>query len=208
MIRKYAEIFCWKNVSSIFSAKNIRISCIESAKTVNEMTLNKLIKLTTFWTTGPRMHVTVLTLCMLGNITCFFVICGFFFLKLTFSKKKKKKKKIFQENHQCQTGLIQIRPNVLSGLIWVQTVCKGYQQMTNVATSGERGNEDWYTSKGGTLSKLLFASFLKRIRSLWFLFAENGLLQKGSVCSLVGNFKREQILSCKSSPLSRMEYAR
>ena len=61
MIRKYAEIFCWKNVSSfcsakathIFAAKNIRILYIESAKTVNEMTLNKLVKLTTLWTTGP-----------------------------------------------------------------------------------------------------------------------------------------------------------
>ena len=63
MIRKYAEIFCWKNVSSfcivkakathIFSAKNIRILCIETTKTVNEMTLNALVKLTTLWTTGP-----------------------------------------------------------------------------------------------------------------------------------------------------------
>ena len=57
MIRRYAEIFCWKNVSSccsakathIFSAKNIRIFCIESAKTVNEMTLNDLVKLTMLW---------------------------------------------------------------------------------------------------------------------------------------------------------------
>ena len=65
MIRKYAEIFCWKNVSSfcsakathIFSAKNIRILCIESARTVNEMTLNELVKLTTLWTTGPRINV-------------------------------------------------------------------------------------------------------------------------------------------------------
>ena len=61
MIQKYAEIFCWKNVSSfcsakathIFSAKNIRIMYIESAKTVNEMTLNDVVKLTTLWTTGP-----------------------------------------------------------------------------------------------------------------------------------------------------------
>ena len=61
MIRKYAKIFCWKNVSSfcnakathIFSAKNIRILCIESAKTVNEMTVNEIVKLTTLWTTGP-----------------------------------------------------------------------------------------------------------------------------------------------------------
>ena len=53
--------FCWKNVSSfctakathIFSAKNIRILYIESAKTVSEMTLNELVKLTMLWTTGP-----------------------------------------------------------------------------------------------------------------------------------------------------------
>ena len=60
MICKYAEIFCWTNVSSccskathIFSAKNIRILYIESAKTVNEMTLNELVKLTMLWTTVP-----------------------------------------------------------------------------------------------------------------------------------------------------------
>ena len=29
---------------------------------------------------------------------------------------------------ECQTVRIQIRPNVLLGLIWVQTDCKGYQQ--------------------------------------------------------------------------------
>ena len=56
-------MFCWKNVSSfcsakathIFSAKNFRKLYIESAKTVSEMTLNELVKLTTLWTTGPRM---------------------------------------------------------------------------------------------------------------------------------------------------------
>ena len=42
---------------------------------------------------------------------------------------------------ECQTVWIQIRPpDTLSGLIWFQTVCKGYQQATNVATSGERVN--------------------------------------------------------------------
>ena len=66
MIRKYAEIFCWKNVSSfcsakathIFSAKNIRVVYIEAAKIVNEMTLNELVKLTMLWTTGPWYIVT------------------------------------------------------------------------------------------------------------------------------------------------------
>ena len=60
MIRKYADIFCWKNVRSlcsaktthIFSAKNIRILYIESPKSVNQMTLNELVKLTTLWTIG------------------------------------------------------------------------------------------------------------------------------------------------------------
>ena len=52
----------------------------------------------------------------------------------------------------CQTVWIQIRPDVL---IWVQTVCKGYQQMTKVATSGESVmtqicNIDSGTLKGAT----------------------------------------------------------
>ena len=46
--------FCSAKATHIFSAKNIRILYIKSAKTVNEMTLNELVKLTTLWTTGPR----------------------------------------------------------------------------------------------------------------------------------------------------------
>ena len=39
--------------------------------------------------------------------------------------------KFFQEiPSECQTVWIRIWTNVLSGLIWVQTVCKGYQQRT------------------------------------------------------------------------------
>ena len=58
------KFFAEKNVSSakathIFSAKNIRILYIESAKTVNEMTLNELVKLTTLWTTGPSLSYNV-----------------------------------------------------------------------------------------------------------------------------------------------------
>ena len=76
VICKYAEIFCWKNVSSfcsakathIFSAKNIRILYIESAKTVNEMTLNELIKLMTLWTTWSRY--------LLATETLYSIQCG------------------------------------------------------------------------------------------------------------------------------------
>ena len=92
-----------------------------------------------------------LTLCMLGNLACFFYflfyifffiylfiylfyffffVCGFFLIYFF--------KTIFQEYHQ--TVGIQVRPDVLSGLIWVQTVCKSHQQTTNVTTSMERVN--------------------------------------------------------------------
>ena len=47
---------------------------------------------------------------------------------------------IFQNQHsqkilseilsECQTVWIQIRPDILSGLIWVQIVCNGYKQRT------------------------------------------------------------------------------
>ena len=38
---------------------------------------------------------------------------------------------IFSIPYRCQTVWIQNRPDILSGLIWVQTVCMGYQQTTN-----------------------------------------------------------------------------
>ena len=34
--------------------------------------------------------------------------------------------------YECQTFCIQIRTNILSGLTWVQSVCKGYQPMTKL----------------------------------------------------------------------------
>ena len=43
---KNVSSFCSAKATHIFSAKSIRILYIESAKTVNKMTLNKLVKLT------------------------------------------------------------------------------------------------------------------------------------------------------------------
>ena len=42
-------------------------------------------------------------------------------------------KKLSEIPSESQTVWNHIRPNVLSGLIWVQTVCKGYQQKTLVS---------------------------------------------------------------------------
>ena len=60
----------------------------------------------------------ILNLCLLGNFACFFVVCRSFFI-INFLEEK-----IFQKYHQCQTVWIQIRPDVLSGLIWVQLFAK------------------------------------------------------------------------------------
>ena len=69
---------------------------------------------------------------MLGDCACFFVICAFLF-EINFLKKKN----LSGIPSECQTVWIKIRSNVLSDLICVQTVCKGYQQTTKVATSEE-----------------------------------------------------------------------
>ena len=88
-----------------------------------------------------------LALCRLSNFACFcclwsfFVFFFFFLFLINFFKKD------FQEYSQgvkefgSRSGLTF---DILSGLIWVQTICKGYQQMTKVATSRERFNSvDW-----------------------------------------------------------------
>ena len=58
MLKFFAEkmwvAFAVQKLLTFFQQKNIRILYIESAKIVNEMTLNELVKLTMLWTTGPR----------------------------------------------------------------------------------------------------------------------------------------------------------
>ena len=58
MLKLFAEkmwvAFAMQNLLTFFQQKS-RILYIESAETVNEMTLNELVKLTTLWTTGPRL---------------------------------------------------------------------------------------------------------------------------------------------------------
>ena len=61
--------------------------------------------------------------------------CLLIFFKINFFEKKN------QEYHQeCRTVRIQMRADILLGLIWVQTVCKGYQQMT----CRQKGNKTNY----------------------------------------------------------------
>ena len=51
------------------------------------------------------------------------------------------KKNISVTLSECQTVWILIRPDILSGLIWIQTVCKDHQQTTKFATGRQRVKE-------------------------------------------------------------------
>ena len=79
---------------------------------------------------GVRSEIShsILTVCMLGNFACLFCCLLIFFQNIIFQN-------IFKEYHQCRTVWIQIRTDIPSGLIGIQTVCTDYQQATKVATS-------------------------------------------------------------------------
>ena len=73
--KNVSSFCCCAKATHIFSAKKIRILCIESAETINEMTLNDLVKLMTLRTTGPwwigdqkSKNVIVVLQCMRLNI--------------------------------------------------------------------------------------------------------------------------------------------
>ena len=69
------------------------------------------------------------TLCMLGNLACFFSSTVFFFFKSTLSKIS------LRNTIRVSNSLNQDQAGVLSGLIWVQTVCKCYQQTTVIGNA-------------------------------------------------------------------------
>ena len=69
---------------------------------------------------------------MLGNSAYFFRLP--FFFKISFFEKNVSE---FLPS-TCQTVWILIRPDILSGLIRVQNVCKVYQQTAKVATSRQK----------------------------------------------------------------------
>ena len=64
--------FAVQKLLTFFQQKNISILYLESAKTVNEMTLNELVKLTTLWTTGHRAQGSVVQ--SIDNLTSSLVV--------------------------------------------------------------------------------------------------------------------------------------
>ena len=77
-------------------------------------------------------NVLYLSICMLGNCSCFY------FRSLTFFKIK-----FLKINHpgppsECQTVWIQIKTDIPLVFIWVQTVCKRLSTATKLSTAMQR----------------------------------------------------------------------
>ena len=86
---------------------------------------------------GIRTDVSALTFCLLGNFACFFGgVSADFFFKINFLKISFRNT-IRLSNSLDSDHTWQKRPDLLSVLIWVQTVCKiiNRQQKTKVALS-------------------------------------------------------------------------
>ena len=102
--------------------------------------------------------------------SCFHIVSWFLFSKSYY---------FFEIPPECQTIWIHIRPDILSGLIWVQSVCKGYQQTIPVdkelriklswagsvccSTRFPRKNIRFYISRGRRYSILLVFLYLEVI---------------------------------------------
>ena len=84
------------------------------------------------WTDRLIQYVSLLCAGRLNYLFAYWVIIHVFLLSADDFFQNQLFQNLFQEYHQCQTVWIQIRPDILAGLIWVQTACKGYQQMTLV----------------------------------------------------------------------------
>ena len=95
---------------------------------------------------------------MLGNFSC--IWCRL----QTFLQNNLSPKIPSGTQSGCQTVWIQIRTDIMSVLIWVQMVCKGYQQMTKVTASKERVNPQ---SANRNKSRLLFSSAEMFKKPLW-----------------------------------------
>ena len=108
-----------------------------------------------------------LTLHMLVNFACFFVIC-WFFSKLAFSKH------FFRVYHLSQTVWIQIRPDIPSCLIWVQAVCSDYQKTTLAGTHllAYYLKSDFQDILSFRLSPMLFGTEFMRLHMCcnWLIF--------------------------------------
>ena len=89
------------------------------------LTVDQVIRLAAFSLQGKNKHLLIAK-----NSIHILEIYMLFCRLLIFLKNQYIWKFLSGIPSECQTVWIQIRSDILSGLIWVQTVCKDYQQTT------------------------------------------------------------------------------
>ena len=95
---------------------------------------------------------------MVGDFACF--CCHL----LTFSKITFFQNILSGTLSQCQTVWIQIMTDILSVLIWVQTVNKGYQQTMKIATGKETSFKN--------VNTLVFNNLFSNKKEFWTIFRD------------------------------------
>ena len=94
------------------------------------------------WPTNleKKSEALLLLLCLgFNSIKAYWVIVHDFLSSTDFFQNQHFQKSSFRNTiRECQTLWIQIRKDRMSVLIWVQTVCKVYQQTTAIIASKER----------------------------------------------------------------------
>ena len=97
----------------------------------------------------------------------------------------------------CQTVWIQIRSNILLGLIWVQTVCKGYQQTTKFASNGQRVKYKTFVDTTFWLKPWLELIHLAPTFSIRLKCWLQQILSKGKPC--MTSFQTFLVIKCRGS---------
>ena len=141
-----------------------------------------------------------LTLCSQGNFSCFFVVCWFFKINVF-------KKNLSGILSECQTDWI-----------WVQTVCKGYQQVilvgnglfdlilyvpvNNFSVMSGRVNLGWTSTQQGLMCLAQGHNTVTPVTPRWpqghnTVTPVTGGLESSTLRSLVDNELKEK-LKCRS----------
>ena len=106
-----------------------------------------------FWLRKKKINFSVHTL-ILVNFACLFVVCWFFFQD-GLSKISFRNTLWVSKRFGSRSGL--------SVLVWIQTVCKGYQKTTKVTDSMERVTNLWqypWFTVGNSWTSLIVSHFV------------------------------------------------
>ena len=141
-ITKYQHGSCFKILLKIDSSQTNRAR-LEASQPNGDLELLKLFNSLTQNTANWQPYLWLLA---------YWVIFHAFLLSADLFQNQFFRKILSGIPSECQTVWIQIRPDIVSGLLCVQTVCKGFQQMT-LHVVGKELNMYFGWSDGSTVAQ-------------------------------------------------------